>query len=197
MTYMFVFNAREGPDMSEDSVKIFHRSLDLLQFWITDCKLVDFTPKSSFVETLENFINTEVTTQVNILLCTLQRLVSQIVRLHWDTQYFYTGILCLTSEVLQVVTRVCLVFLCSLKSKLHVMFVFSTGNPCGQPRGSPSCCPPQPFEYKLEQRRRKPTQLWGRWWICGCLFIYWGSREKGLYNVMRSYAMLSWETQVI
>lgn len=82
MTYMFVFNAREGPDMSEDSVKIFHRSLDLLQFWITDCKLVDFTPKSSFVETLENFINTEVTTQVNILLCTLQRLVSQIVRLH-------------------------------------------------------------------------------------------------------------------
>ncbi|KAM7408204.1 hypothetical protein PAMA_002073 [Pampus argenteus] len=56
----FISAAREGPDMSEDSLKIFHRSLDLLQFWITDCKLVDFTPKSSFVDTLENFINTEV-----------------------------------------------------------------------------------------------------------------------------------------
>ncbi|XP_044229362.1 kinase non-catalytic C-lobe domain-containing protein 1 isoform X2 [Thunnus albacares] len=56
----FISAAREGPDMSEDNVKIFHRSLDLLQFWITECKLVDFTPKSSFVDTLENFINTEV-----------------------------------------------------------------------------------------------------------------------------------------
>ncbi|XP_054456765.1 kinase non-catalytic C-lobe domain-containing protein 1 [Anoplopoma fimbria] len=52
--------ARQGPDMSGDSVKIFHRSLDLLQFWITDCKQVDFTPKSSLVDTLENFLNTEV-----------------------------------------------------------------------------------------------------------------------------------------
>uniref|UniRef100_A0AAQ6A500 Uncharacterized protein n=1 Tax=Amphiprion ocellaris TaxID=80972 RepID=A0AAQ6A500_AMPOC len=39
---------------------IFHRSLDLLQFWITDCKPVDFTPKSSLVDILENFLNTEV-----------------------------------------------------------------------------------------------------------------------------------------
>lgn len=69
---IFVFNAREGPDMSEDGVKIFHRSLDLLQFWITDCKAVDFTPKSSCVDTLENFINTEVTTQVHMMSCTLQ-----------------------------------------------------------------------------------------------------------------------------
>ncbi|XP_053189054.1 kinase non-catalytic C-lobe domain-containing protein 1 [Scomber japonicus] len=56
----FISAAREGPDMSEDGVKIFHRSLDLLQFWITDCKAVDFTPKSSCVDTLENFINTEI-----------------------------------------------------------------------------------------------------------------------------------------
>ncbi|XP_071337393.1 kinase non-catalytic C-lobe domain-containing protein 1 [Trachinotus anak] len=56
----FISAAREGPDMSGDSEKIFHRSLDLLQFWITDCKQVDFTPKSRLVDTLENFLNTEV-----------------------------------------------------------------------------------------------------------------------------------------
>ncbi|XP_023140663.2 kinase non-catalytic C-lobe domain-containing protein 1 isoform X1 [Amphiprion ocellaris] len=56
----FICAAREGPDMSGDSERIFHRSLDLLQFWITDCKPVDFTPKSSLVDILENFLNTEV-----------------------------------------------------------------------------------------------------------------------------------------
>ncbi|GLD56043.1 protein very KIND, partial [Lates japonicus] len=56
----FISAAREGPDMSADTEKIFHRSLDLLQFWITDCKQVDFTPKSSLMDTLENFLNTEV-----------------------------------------------------------------------------------------------------------------------------------------
>ncbi|XP_023281710.1 protein very KIND [Seriola lalandi dorsalis] len=56
----FVSAAREGPDMSGDSEKIFHRSLDVLQFWITECKQVDFTPKSNLVDTLENFLNTEV-----------------------------------------------------------------------------------------------------------------------------------------
>ncbi|XP_040905822.1 kinase non-catalytic C-lobe domain-containing protein 1 [Toxotes jaculatrix] len=56
----FISSAREGPNMSGDSEKIFHRSLDLLQFWITDCKQVDFTSKSSLVDTLENFLNTEV-----------------------------------------------------------------------------------------------------------------------------------------
>ncbi|XP_039995822.1 kinase non-catalytic C-lobe domain-containing protein 1 isoform X2 [Xiphias gladius] len=30
----FISAAREGPDMSGDSEKIFHRSLDLLQFWV-------------------------------------------------------------------------------------------------------------------------------------------------------------------
>lgn len=59
---MLVVHARQGPDMSGDSEKIFHRSLDLLQFWITDCRQVDFTPKSSLVDKLENFIDTEVTT---------------------------------------------------------------------------------------------------------------------------------------
>ncbi|XP_045926016.1 kinase non-catalytic C-lobe domain-containing protein 1 isoform X1 [Micropterus dolomieu] len=56
----FISAARQGPDMSGDSEKIFHRSLDLLRFWIRDCRHVDFTPKSSLVDTLENFLNTEV-----------------------------------------------------------------------------------------------------------------------------------------
>ncbi|XP_029962601.1 kinase non-catalytic C-lobe domain-containing protein 1 [Salarias fasciatus] len=56
----FISAARDGPDMSGDSERIFRRSLDLLHFWITDSKRVDFTPKSSLVETLENFLNTEV-----------------------------------------------------------------------------------------------------------------------------------------
>ena len=63
---MFVFHTRHGPDMSGDIEKIFYRSLDVLQFWITDCRQVDFTPKSSLVDTLENFLNTEVTTQAYI-----------------------------------------------------------------------------------------------------------------------------------
>lgn len=61
LTVKFVFfHAREGPDMSGDGEKIFHRSLDLLHFWITDCKRVDFTPKSNLMDLLENFLNTEV-----------------------------------------------------------------------------------------------------------------------------------------
>ncbi|XP_035848209.1 kinase non-catalytic C-lobe domain-containing protein 1 isoform X2 [Sander lucioperca] len=62
ITDKFIGAARQGPDMSGDSEKIFHRSLDLLHIWITDCKRVDFTPqrKSSLVETLENFLNAEV-----------------------------------------------------------------------------------------------------------------------------------------
>lgn len=66
VTIMFVFRGRQGPDMSADSEKIFHRSLDLLQFWITDCKRVDFTPKSSLVDMLENFLNTEVLPHISI-----------------------------------------------------------------------------------------------------------------------------------
>ncbi|KAM9847488.1 kinase non-catalytic C-lobe domain-containing protein 1 [Aulostomus maculatus] len=56
----FICAAREGPDMSGDSLKIFNRSLDLLQLWIMDFKLVDFAKKSSFLDTLEHFLNTEV-----------------------------------------------------------------------------------------------------------------------------------------
>ncbi|KAM6997164.1 kinase non-catalytic C-lobe domain-containing protein 1 [Tautogolabrus adspersus] len=56
----FICAARQSPDMSGDSEKIFHRSLDLLQFWVTDCRGVDFTAKSGLVGTLENFLNTEV-----------------------------------------------------------------------------------------------------------------------------------------
>ncbi|KAK5881944.1 hypothetical protein CesoFtcFv8_020580 [Champsocephalus esox] len=46
--------------MSGEAEKIFHRSLDLLHFWITDCRQVDFTPKSSLLDTFESFLNTEV-----------------------------------------------------------------------------------------------------------------------------------------
>ncbi|XP_033836120.1 kinase non-catalytic C-lobe domain-containing protein 1 [Periophthalmus magnuspinnatus] len=52
--------AREGPDLSGDSLKVFHRSLDLLQLWVSPCKDVDFTGRSSLMETLENFIITQV-----------------------------------------------------------------------------------------------------------------------------------------
>ncbi|KAJ4948756.1 hypothetical protein JOQ06_020279, partial [Pogonophryne albipinna] len=56
----FIAAARQGPDMSGEAEKIFHRSLDLLQFWITDCRQVDFTPKSSLLDTFESFLNNEV-----------------------------------------------------------------------------------------------------------------------------------------
>lgn len=51
--------SRGGPNMSGDMEKIFHRSLDLLQLWVTDCRSVDFRQRS-LVETVENFLNTEV-----------------------------------------------------------------------------------------------------------------------------------------
>nr|XP_020455867.1 uncharacterized protein LOC109960251 [Monopterus albus] len=57
MAYLY---AREGPDMSGNSEKIFHHGLDLLHFWIIYCKAVDWTPKSSLVASLEKFLNTEV-----------------------------------------------------------------------------------------------------------------------------------------
>ncbi|KAM9364921.1 kinase non-catalytic C-lobe domain-containing protein 1 [Pholidichthys leucotaenia] len=56
----FISAVREGTDLSGDSERIFHRSLDVLQFWITDCKQVDFTPKPILRDMLEKFLNTEV-----------------------------------------------------------------------------------------------------------------------------------------
>uniref|UniRef100_A0A7N9AN34 Kinase non-catalytic C-lobe domain containing 1 n=1 Tax=Mastacembelus armatus TaxID=205130 RepID=A0A7N9AN34_9TELE len=56
----FISAARECPNMSGNNEKVFHRSLDLLHIWITDCKGVDFTPKSCLLATLENFLNTKV-----------------------------------------------------------------------------------------------------------------------------------------
>lgn len=47
--------------MSAEHEHVFHRSLDVLHFWITDCRRVDFTPQPSLVSALEAFLNTEVT----------------------------------------------------------------------------------------------------------------------------------------
>ncbi|XP_055757971.1 kinase non-catalytic C-lobe domain-containing protein 1 isoform X2 [Salvelinus fontinalis] len=49
-----------GPDGSGDSAKVYHRSLDVLQTWLTDYIMVDFSPKSNLLMTLENFLTTEV-----------------------------------------------------------------------------------------------------------------------------------------
>lgn len=58
----FLFSFRQGPNMTGDDEKVFHRSLDILYFWIRDCKQVDFTPEASLVEKLEKFLIAEVTT---------------------------------------------------------------------------------------------------------------------------------------
>ncbi|XP_077352225.1 kinase non-catalytic C-lobe domain-containing protein 1 [Festucalex cinctus] len=71
----FISAVREGPDRSENSANIFHRSLDLLNVWIMDCKTVDFTPKSNIVDVLENFLHTvviPVDSRGKILLAALQ-----------------------------------------------------------------------------------------------------------------------------
>uniref|UniRef100_A0A8C7RDC7 Uncharacterized protein n=1 Tax=Oncorhynchus mykiss TaxID=8022 RepID=A0A8C7RDC7_ONCMY len=47
-----------------DSAKVYHRSLDVLQTWLTDYIMVDFSPKSSLLMTLENFLTTEVITEL-------------------------------------------------------------------------------------------------------------------------------------
>ncbi|KAM3833836.1 kinase non-catalytic C-lobe domain-containing protein 1 [Diretmus argenteus] len=56
----FISAARGGPDVSGDHAKIFHRSLDLLQAWLTDCRRVDFIPRSDLLAVLEVFLNNEV-----------------------------------------------------------------------------------------------------------------------------------------
>ncbi|XP_038846711.1 kinase non-catalytic C-lobe domain-containing protein 1 [Salvelinus namaycush] len=48
-----------GPNVSGDRAKVYHRSLDVLQTWLTDCRLVDFSPKSILLITLENFLTNE------------------------------------------------------------------------------------------------------------------------------------------
>ena len=45
-------------------MKVLHRTLDLLEAWLIDCKLVDLTPSSSILTTLENFLNAEVIVQL-------------------------------------------------------------------------------------------------------------------------------------
>ncbi|CAL8255462.1 unnamed protein product [Lota lota] len=52
--------AARGPDTSGNNVKVLHRTLDLLEAWLIDCKLLDLTPNSSILTTLENFLNAEV-----------------------------------------------------------------------------------------------------------------------------------------
>ena len=51
---------RRGPDISGSNMKVLHRTLDLLEAWLIDCKLVDWTLSSSILTTLENFLNAEV-----------------------------------------------------------------------------------------------------------------------------------------
>nr|XP_046214891.1 kinase non-catalytic C-lobe domain-containing protein 1-like isoform X6 [Oncorhynchus gorbuscha] len=73
MSYLY---ARGDPDVSGDSAKVYHRSLDVLQTWLTDYIMVDFSPKSSLLMTLENFLTTEVSpldSRGERLLTTLQR----------------------------------------------------------------------------------------------------------------------------
>lgn len=54
--------------MTGANEKVFNRSLDILYFWIRDYKQVDFTPESKLVDTLEQFLNAEVT--IYFLICT-------------------------------------------------------------------------------------------------------------------------------
>lgn len=62
MQFLFSLSfIRQGPTLTGDSEKVFHRSLDILYFWIQDCKQVDFTPESKLVDTLQQFLNAEVT----------------------------------------------------------------------------------------------------------------------------------------
>lgn len=47
-------------DPSSDSTKVYQRTLDLLQFWITDAQLVDFSSHSCLQHTLDAFLTSEV-----------------------------------------------------------------------------------------------------------------------------------------
>uniref|UniRef100_A0AAY4EMY7 KNDC1 protein n=1 Tax=Denticeps clupeoides TaxID=299321 RepID=A0AAY4EMY7_9TELE len=47
-------------DPLSDASKVYHRTLELLRIWVEDCRLVDFTPKSNLLHTLNNFLCAEV-----------------------------------------------------------------------------------------------------------------------------------------
>ena len=53
-------------DIEGDSAKVYHRSLDLLEAWLADCRLVDFSPDSSLHNTLENFLTSKVAKQLTV-----------------------------------------------------------------------------------------------------------------------------------
>ncbi|KAG7271447.1 hypothetical protein CRUP_018364 [Coryphaenoides rupestris] len=68
--------ATRGPDVSGNNVKILRRTLDLLEAWLTDCKLVEQKPECSLLTKLENFLNAEVVpvdSRGETLLATLHR----------------------------------------------------------------------------------------------------------------------------
>ncbi|XP_046885962.1 kinase non-catalytic C-lobe domain-containing protein 1 isoform X2 [Hypomesus transpacificus] len=68
--------AGSDSDIDGDSAKVYHRSLDLLEAWLADWKLVDFSPESSLHNTLENFLTSKVSpvdSRGESLLATLQR----------------------------------------------------------------------------------------------------------------------------
>ncbi|KAG7333906.1 hypothetical protein KOW79_002313 [Hemibagrus wyckioides] len=47
-------------DFSTDSAKVYHRTLDLLEYWIEDSRSVDFTSNSRLQPILDNFLTSEV-----------------------------------------------------------------------------------------------------------------------------------------
>ena len=58
--------SRSDSDIDGDSAKVYHRSLDLLEAWLADWKLVDFSPESSLHNTLENFLTSKVAQQLTV-----------------------------------------------------------------------------------------------------------------------------------
>ncbi|XP_072565710.1 kinase non-catalytic C-lobe domain-containing protein 1 isoform X2 [Paramormyrops kingsleyae] len=49
-----------GQEASTVQMKVYHRSLDLLHSWLENCRQLDFPPKSSLMQTLEDFLTREV-----------------------------------------------------------------------------------------------------------------------------------------
>uniref|UniRef100_A0A8C4SEZ0 N-terminal Ras-GEF domain-containing protein n=1 Tax=Erpetoichthys calabaricus TaxID=27687 RepID=A0A8C4SEZ0_ERPCA len=54
------FNSTISLNCTSDLGKIHNRTLDLLQAWIEDCRQVDFTPNTTLLNTLEDFIRNKV-----------------------------------------------------------------------------------------------------------------------------------------
>ena len=119
-------------------MKVLHRTLDLLEAWLVDCKLLDLTSNCSLLTKLENFLNAEVSVQLII---------------HQEVRAFKIVLNAYTFIVIQALVEGHLLKFV-LPTHTHTLLVVNPqGGSCGQQRGDLIGHSPQPPKEEAEPRK--------------------------------------------